>query len=189
MTDFINTRIKHKRDTLENWLLNDPVLLAGELGLEIDTDKFKFGNGVNKYSELPYASADTLIDAISINNVPQTIEDKIVDIAFKNILSTDDKWQDASQGQMLVKDVNDVYAWVSPLTDAQLVARVRDAELAAQRAEEASTTAQSILTQCREVLYQMSNKFWFGTMQSYNNLPSISSDTIYIILDGFVPNE
>jgi hypothetical protein len=42
-------------DTAANWTSVNPVLLAKELGLETDTNKFKFGDGVTAWTGLPYA--------------------------------------------------------------------------------------------------------------------------------------
>ncbi len=50
----INFQYKFKRGTAERWLEVDPVLAAGEPGYESDTGKFKMGNGISKWSGLPY---------------------------------------------------------------------------------------------------------------------------------------
>lgn len=50
----LNTRQKQKYDTSTNWTTNNPVLLAGELGIESDTNKFKIGNGTSTWNELDY---------------------------------------------------------------------------------------------------------------------------------------
>lgn len=57
--------IQHARDTAENWQKNNPVLLSGEIAFETDTNLFKFGDGVKKYNDLPYAgtNADAKISA------------------------------------------------------------------------------------------------------------------------------
>ena len=56
-----NTRIKLKRDTSANWTEKDPVLLNGEIAL-VDTAsgdvRKKIGDGVKKYSELPFDDED-----------------------------------------------------------------------------------------------------------------------------------
>ena len=52
----LNTRIVLRNDLAENWLIHDPVLLAGETGVETDTGYFKIGNGTSKWSELTYAN-------------------------------------------------------------------------------------------------------------------------------------
>jgi len=41
-------------DTLARWLEFNPILADRELVLEKDTNKFKIGDGVNNYSDLPY---------------------------------------------------------------------------------------------------------------------------------------
>jgi hypothetical protein len=48
--------IKLRRDTALNWTTYNPTLAAGEMGLEIDTAKFKFGDGITQWKELLYAS-------------------------------------------------------------------------------------------------------------------------------------
>lgn len=57
----INTRQKQKYDTSTNWTTNNPVLLAGELGIESDTNKFKIGNGTSAWNELDYAGGEDLV--------------------------------------------------------------------------------------------------------------------------------
>lgn len=42
--------------TATQWSAADPVLLRGEIGVESDTRKFKFGNGVNHWTDLKYAN-------------------------------------------------------------------------------------------------------------------------------------
>lgn len=46
--------IQLRRDTAGNWLSNNPTLASGELGVEIDTGKFKLGNGTSSWSTLIY---------------------------------------------------------------------------------------------------------------------------------------
>lgn len=49
-------RIQMRRGTAAEAAAANPVLLAGEIGFETDTGKFKFGNGVNVWLDLPYAN-------------------------------------------------------------------------------------------------------------------------------------
>jgi hypothetical protein len=49
-----NPFIRVRRDTAENWSLNNIVLKVGEPGLETDTNKLKFGNGSTPWNSLPY---------------------------------------------------------------------------------------------------------------------------------------
>lgn len=58
----LKAKIVVRNDLAEQWLAKNPVLLAGEVGLEKDTNKFKFGDGVKKWSELSYAGTQIKIE-------------------------------------------------------------------------------------------------------------------------------
>jgi hypothetical protein len=47
-------RIQIRRDTSERWTINNPVLLEGEFGYEIDTECLKIGDGQTEWNALPY---------------------------------------------------------------------------------------------------------------------------------------
>jgi hypothetical protein len=49
------TVIQHRRDLAADWTTANPVLSAGEIGFEVDTGKFKIGDGVLEWDELKYA--------------------------------------------------------------------------------------------------------------------------------------
>ena len=57
----INTRQKQKYDTSVNWTTNNPILFAGEIGIESDTNKFKIGNGTSAWNELDYAGGGEVV--------------------------------------------------------------------------------------------------------------------------------
>ena len=48
------TRMQQRRGTEDQWTAADPILAAGEIGFETDTNQFKIGDGVNIWSELSY---------------------------------------------------------------------------------------------------------------------------------------
>lgn len=52
----LNTKIVLRNDIAENWELHNPLLLAGETGVEIDTGYFKIGDGEHNWNDLPYAN-------------------------------------------------------------------------------------------------------------------------------------
>jgi len=59
------TRMQQRRGTAAQWTGANPILAAGEIGFETDTNKFKIGNGSSTWSSLSYyASADDLADLI-----------------------------------------------------------------------------------------------------------------------------
>ena len=47
-------KILFRRDLAATWISVDPVLSAGEIGLESDTDKIKLGDGTSSWTELDY---------------------------------------------------------------------------------------------------------------------------------------
>lgn len=54
----LNIRIQLRNDTAENWTTQNPVLLKGEMGVEIDTGKTKIGNGTDHWKTLKYSGVD-----------------------------------------------------------------------------------------------------------------------------------
>lgn len=55
MATVIEALMYSRRDTAANWTAADPILGPGELGIETDTLKFKFGDGTTVWSLLDYA--------------------------------------------------------------------------------------------------------------------------------------
>lgn len=49
--------IRLRRGTAAQWQSVNPVLAAGEMGIETDTRKFKFGNGTTQWNGISYASS------------------------------------------------------------------------------------------------------------------------------------
>lgn len=50
----LNTKIVIRNDTKANFETQNPTLLKGEMAFELDTEKYKIGNGVDAYKVLPY---------------------------------------------------------------------------------------------------------------------------------------
>lgn len=69
MAKELTAKFKNRADTANNWSSANPILDLGELGLEKDTNKIKFGDGVSTWNSLPYysdiptASSITIADA------------------------------------------------------------------------------------------------------------------------------
>ena len=88
-------RIRQKSDTAENWVLNNPVLLYGELGLEIDTQKIKMGDGVTPWTGLRYVMQDVVdnmnnkanTDLSNVSALTTTVKDTL-EVATKNHASS-----------------------------------------------------------------------------------------------------
>lgn len=72
-------RLQYRRDTRENWLKYNPVLMEGEVGYEIDTHHQKIGDGVNTYSELEYE--------VGVGNITQETGDSETLVMSQKIVS------------------------------------------------------------------------------------------------------
>ena len=53
----MTTRIKLRRDTVANWISSNPILSGGEPGLETDTGRIKYGDGITPWRDLNYANS------------------------------------------------------------------------------------------------------------------------------------
>ena len=68
-------RIQVRRGTSTEWASVNPILAAGEMGLESDTNFIKFGNGTNTWTDLGYANEplsnlqNTLADYIPVSDM------------------------------------------------------------------------------------------------------------------------
>ena len=70
---------QQRRDTAATWTANDPILYAGQIGYETDTQKMKVGDGSTAWSGLSYVSAAATISDGSITNA------KLADVATQTI--------------------------------------------------------------------------------------------------------
>lgn len=50
------TKLKQKTDTSAQWKSANPVLLKGEIGIESDTQRVKFGDGITAWNDLVYGA-------------------------------------------------------------------------------------------------------------------------------------
>ena len=58
-------KIQLRRDDAANWVSANTVLDAGEVGVEIDTNKFKIGDGVSSWNVLDYPQISASVAADS----------------------------------------------------------------------------------------------------------------------------
>lgn len=59
-TKIVKTRLVIRNDNSTTWTTKNPILLKGELGFELDTRKFKIGDGATNWNSLPYANIQDL---------------------------------------------------------------------------------------------------------------------------------
>lgn len=65
------TRIQLRRGTATQWTSVNPVLASGEMGIETDTNKFKFGDGTTAWNNLDYViTGEVITDYTELDNLP-----------------------------------------------------------------------------------------------------------------------
>ena len=79
------TIIKIRRGLASEWSSVNPVLSSGEMGLETDTRKFKFGNGLTAWTSLQYSVDKSQIGLSNVDNTSDN--DKPVSVATQNALN------------------------------------------------------------------------------------------------------
>jgi hypothetical protein len=93
MTITLSALQKQRRDSAANWTANNPTLLAGELGYESDTGKWKVGDGSTAWASLAYIRGSQLSAYPLVNaDIAATAEiavSKLADGAARQLLQTD----------------------------------------------------------------------------------------------------
>ena len=107
----LRAKLLLKHDTKENWETLNPILLPFEMGIEEGEDgnhKFKFGDGVTAWNQLPYTfDLSTIFDKIEVSIGTDQIKDSAVTetkIADSSI--TTDKIKDGSVTASKIADMD-----------------------------------------------------------------------------------
>ena len=102
--------IKFRRGTALQWSTTNPVLAAGEMGVETDTRKFKFGTGAAQWNSIAYASsggsggggffvAETAPVGANIGDIWYCVADT-GDLAGKSFIRYDGYWVELNPGTL-----------------------------------------------------------------------------------------
>lgn len=84
-------RIQIRRDNASVWAQINPILFAGEFGLERDTLSVKIGDGVNRWNALPYVMGS---ESLAIANAADV---DFVGLQDGNLLKYENgKWRNSS---------------------------------------------------------------------------------------------
>lgn len=116
-TKELRVRVKHAYLSAAEWFSKDPILQAGEFGIENDTQKFKIGDGVKKWSNLPYVSGITVDESISSTST-NPVQNKVIkgaldDKANLNKNNTFSKENYFQKGMSLIayRDLDSAIKW------------------------------------------------------------------------------
>lgn len=113
----VNARVQNAYDTAENWNTNNPVLKAGELGIESDTGLHKVGDGTSTWKQLHYAGTDTaavgaLIEAAEDNMYALTPSGEEEDTAVLATVGSPKKGDIAVIKRVIAADKHSYTAYV-----------------------------------------------------------------------------
>ena len=88
MKNPLNIRIVSRNDVSSNWESVNPILLKGEIGIEIDTNKIKIGDGVKTWTQLDYASGGaSLVVVENFGELPEEgANDKLYKVSSSQLL-------------------------------------------------------------------------------------------------------
>jgi len=145
------TRMQQRRGTAAQWTSANPVLNAGEMGWESDTNKFKIGDGTNHWADIDYfADINSTVDPSFGTSI--TFEGATAD-SYETTLVVTDPTADRTitlpnaTGTVVLKDSTDTFTNKSislgtntvTSTLAQLNTAVSDADVASLAGTETLT--------------------------------------------------
>jgi hypothetical protein len=80
-------RIQLRRDTAAAWTAANPVLAAGEPGIETDTGRMKIGNGAAAWALLPYSGG-----GLNVNDTAKVDKSIVYYSASEDAFKADPTW-------------------------------------------------------------------------------------------------
>ena len=74
MHKYLSTRIKNRIGSAVRWTATNPILLAGEIGIEQDTGYIKIGDGSTPWNKLGYLQIPNMFYVKSIPKATAFVE-------------------------------------------------------------------------------------------------------------------
>ena len=113
----LNARFTVRNDSAEKWESSNPILLKGEIGLENDTNQFKFGDGATPWNELkhvtlPLNPETPVVESLKINgellkkNEDGSIELPLASAARYGLVKPDNETLSADNGVLSISKLS-----------------------------------------------------------------------------------
>ena len=187
MTINLTALQKQRRDTAANWTGANPTLLAGEIGIESDTNKIKIGDGSTAWTSLGYRpwsqiSAYPIVNA-DVASAAAIAYSKLATLTSANIVlgsSANVATSTAVTGDVTISNtgVTAIAAGVIVNADINASAAIADTKLGtistALKVSNSATTATSANTASAIVARDASGNFTAGTITA--NLTGTASN-------------
>jgi hypothetical protein len=103
-----DSQIQVRKDVASTWITVNPVLSAGEMGLESDTFKLKIGNGTDTWNNLPYISGPSISGKTFNQGVPSAVWVINHDLGKYPSIKTFDSANDEIEGKIEYTSLNTV---------------------------------------------------------------------------------
>lgn len=113
----LNARFTVRNDPAEKWESSNPILLKGEIGLENDTNQFKFGDGATPWNELkhvtlPLNPETPVVESLKINgellekNKDGSIELPLASVAGYGLVKPDNETLSVDNGALSISKLS-----------------------------------------------------------------------------------
>lgn len=116
-------KIQPRRDTAANWTAANPVLSNGELGIEIDTKRSKWGDGTTTWNTLAYRFDKTAADALYATQAQVSVASENYNIASTSALGNGVR-DDSADIQSLIDSAAAEYAAGLAFTNKKVVVQL-----------------------------------------------------------------
>lgn len=100
MSQVQNIRFQSKVDSKSEWEKNNPKLLDKEIGYERETGRYKIGNGIKRWNDLPYAfGGDVVAGDVSVRDLQNRIDEleSQLEEALNNIIAIQNELMGVSE--------------------------------------------------------------------------------------------
>lgn len=100
-------RIQFRRDTIENWIKFNPILMEGEPGFILNSSNYKLGDGIKAWNELPMRNFNNIVDTLG-DDYDSVISQGGITEVLKYIVSNNSRI-DISQGWNVLDEQGENY--------------------------------------------------------------------------------
>lgn len=175
------TRMQQRRGTAAQWTAANPVLAAGEIGFETDTNKFKVGNGSTAWTSLTYfVDASVAFDSDEVTAAIEAAIGNVIGLAPNTLDTLEELALAVGSNPTFANNIsNDIAQIQNTLSQyGNSISGLSDADDAMQNSiadhENATTNVHGIVdTSDLVVSADIAN---FATQSEMNNAVSVHSD-------------